>query len=97
MFPNLRWRTLYDLLTERYSPGRAEREYLGILALGLEHRLESLETGIEELGQQVSLDAMRRRFCPPNNIVQMSLEVDLHSYDELLAQSRNDLPNEEVA
>jgi hypothetical protein len=37
---------LYDLLGERYSPGRAEREYLGILALGLEHRLEHLEEAI---------------------------------------------------
>jgi hypothetical protein len=97
MFPNVRWRALYDLLTERYSPGRAEREYLGILILGLEHRLESLEAAIEELGQEVSLDAMRRRFCPPNNIVQMNLEVDLHPYDELLAEVRNGLSREEVA
>jgi hypothetical protein len=68
MFPNVRWRALYDLLAERYSPGRAEREYLGILALGLEHRLEHLEEAIEELAQEVSLDAMRRRFCPPLSV-----------------------------
>jgi hypothetical protein len=97
MFPNARWRTLYDLLSQRYSPGRAEREYLGILALGLQQRLESLEAVIEELGDQVSLDAMRRRFCPPNNIVEMALEVDLRAYDELLSQQSSQLPNQEVA
>ena len=97
MFPNVRWRALYDLLGERYSPGRAEREYLGILALGREHRLEHLEAVIEELAQEVSLDALRRRFCPPNNILQMNLEVDLHPYDELLAEVRNDRSREEVA
>jgi hypothetical protein len=97
MFPNVRWRALYDLVQERYSPGRAEREYLGILALGLEHRLESLEAASEEFGAQVSLDAMRRRFCPPHNIVQMNLEADLHAYDELLANTGNDLASQEVA
>jgi hypothetical protein len=97
MFPNARWRGLYDLLKERHSPGRAEREYLGILSLGLEHRLESLEAAIEELGQQVSLDAMRRRFSPPNNIVEMNLEVNLSSYDELLAAQSVDPTRQEVA
>jgi transposase len=98
MFPNRRWRTLYDLLTERHSPGRAEREYLGILALGLEHRLETLEAAIEELGDQVSLDTMRRSFCPPpNNIVEMALEVDLRAYDELLSQQSSQIANQEVA
>jgi hypothetical protein len=97
MFPNARWRGLYDLFKERHSPGRAEREYLGILALGLEHRLESLEATIGELEQEVSLDAMRRRFCPPNNIVEMSLEVNLSSYDELLAAESVDPTRQEVA
>jgi hypothetical protein len=97
MFPNARWRTLYDSFTERYSPGRAEREYLGILALGLQQRLESLEAVIEELGDQVSLDTIRRRFCPPNNIVEMALEVDLRAYDELLTQQSSPLADQEVA
>ena len=39
MFPGARWRGLYDGLNKRHSPGRAEREYLGILALGLQERL----------------------------------------------------------
>ena len=88
MFPGARWRGLYDGLKERHSPGRAEREYLGILALGLQERLESLEAVIEELGAQVSLDTMRRRFCPPNKIVEMKLEVNLGVYDELLGSDR---------
>jgi hypothetical protein len=97
MFPNLRWRALYDLLKGRHSPGRAEREYLGILSLGLEHRLESLEAAIQELGKEVGLDLMRRRFCTSNNIVEMSLEVDLHCYDQLLSSQLGSTASQEVA
>ena len=97
MFPGAQWRRLYDEFKERHSPGRAEREYLGILALGLVERMESLEAVIEELGEQVSLDTMRRRFCPPDNIVEMKLEVNLSSYDELLSPERIDLTGQEVA
>lgn len=84
MFPNAKWRALYDWLQGRYSPGRAEREYLGILALGLEQRLEALEAAIEELGDGVSLDALRQQFCPRANIVLLDLKVDLSPYDALL-------------
>jgi hypothetical protein len=70
---------------------------LGILALGLQERLESLEAAIEELGAQVSLDTMRRRFCPPNNIVEMKLEVNLGVYDELLDPDRIHSTGQEVA
>jgi hypothetical protein len=52
---------------------------------------------IEELGDQVSLDTIRRRFCPPNNIVEMALEVDLRAYDELLTQQSSPLADQEVA
>lgn len=84
MFPNLQWRALYDQLVSRYSPGRAEREYLGILALGLEHRLEVLEQAISELGDLVSLDRMRQRFQVPSKIVEPSFRADLSGYDQLL-------------
>jgi len=97
MFPNAGWRGLYDLLKERHLSGRAEREYLGILALGLQESLESLEAVIEELGQGVSLDTMRRRFCPRNEIVEMKLEVNLSSYDELLSAESIDPAGEEAA
>jgi hypothetical protein len=97
MFPDARWRGLYDLLKERHSPGRAEREYLGILALGLQESLEKLQAVIEELGQEVSLDTMRRRFCPPNEIVEMKLEVNLSVYDELLSAESIDPAGEEAA
>jgi len=97
MFPDARWRGLYDLLKERHSPGRAEREYLGILALGLQESLEKLQAVIEELGQEVSLDTMRRRFCPPNEILEMKLEVNLSVYDELLSAESIDPAQEEAA
>jgi hypothetical protein len=84
MFPHAKWRRLYACLQGRHSPGRAEREYLGILALGLEHPLEAIETAIEELGEAVSLDGIRRRFCPPATPVSQELKVDLSPYDALL-------------
>jgi hypothetical protein len=33
------WQQLYDALPRRQSGGRAEREYLGMLALAIEHGL----------------------------------------------------------
>ena len=52
---------------------------------------------IEELGQEVSLDTMRRRFCPRNEIVEMKLEVNLSVYDELLSAESIDPVGEEAA
>ncbi|MGB9277007.1 MAG: ATP-binding protein, partial [Terrimicrobiaceae bacterium] len=46
MFPSRMWRELYDALLSRQSGGRAEREYLGMLALALEHGLEKIEEKI---------------------------------------------------
>jgi hypothetical protein len=86
MFPNATWRRLYDGLQTQHSPGRAEREYLGILALGLQYRLEELEAAINDLGEAISLDAMRRRFNPPANRIESELRVDLRPYDALLSQ-----------
>jgi hypothetical protein len=85
MFPNVTWRRLYDGLQGRYSAGRAEREYLGMLALGLQYRLEELEAAIEELGEGISLDAMRQRFSPPVKLVDLEFRVDLSPYDALLS------------
>jgi hypothetical protein len=85
MFPNATWRRLYDGLQGRYSAGRAEREYLGILALGLQHRLEELEVAIEGLGEAISLDAMRQRFSPSTPRPGLELRVDLSPYDALLS------------
>ena len=84
MFPNATWRTLYEGLQGRYSPGRAEREYLGILALGLEHPLEALETALDALGDGVTLDAIRRRFAPLTLRAGRELTVDFSPYDALL-------------
>jgi hypothetical protein len=43
IFPSRMWRELYDALLKRQSGGRAEREYLGMLALALEQGLEKIE------------------------------------------------------
>ena len=57
----------------------------------------NLQAVIEELGQEVSLDTMRRRFCPRNEIVEMKLEVNLSVYDELLGPDRIHSTGQEVA
>ena len=41
---------LLDALLSRQSGGRAEREYLGMLALALEHGLEKIEEKILRFG-----------------------------------------------
>jgi hypothetical protein len=53
----------YDLLKERHSPD-GPNGVSRILALGLQESLENPQAVIEELGQEVSLDTMRRRFAP---------------------------------
>ena len=89
MYPNLLWRQLYDQLRKRYSNGRAEREYLRILALALEHPIEDIEARIEELGSKVCIDTMRQSFgIRTRAVVDMDFEVNvgqsLAAYDGLI-------------
>jgi len=85
LFPNQVWRGLYDELLSRYSEGRAEREYLGILELALEHGPEALEGQIVKVGlPKANLDEMRRVFRAQNKIVEVTFEPDLSPYDQLL-------------
>lgn len=85
LFPGHVWRRLYDEMLSRYSEGRAEREYLGILKLALEQGTEPVEREITRIGvQQVDLDEMRRAFGAQNSILSVDFQPDLSGYDKLL-------------
>jgi len=89
---------LYDLLKERHSPGRAER--------GVSRNPGSGPPRVP--GEAASSDRRTRpgnkprhdataRFCPPKEIVEMKLEVNLSVYDELLSAESIDPVAEEAA
>jgi hypothetical protein len=82
------WRELYDAdaLLSRQSGGRAEREYLGMLALALEHGLEKIEERILGFGVAgAGLDAMRRELEVVSKVVVVDFRADLSDYDAMIA------------
>lgn len=93
-FPSLIWRKAYDALQSAFSEGRAERDYLGLLALALpESQQERVEEVVARLLQQgsLTLDAARRELGTPQSTSHRSLgidslEADLNAYDDLLVQ-----------
>ena len=88
LFPSYSWRRVYDEMLSRYTEGRAEREYLGVLGLALENGLEAVEAQIEKMGAaRVDLDEMRRAFGAQSQIIEIAFEADLSAYDALLNQS----------
>lgn len=101
MYPNLRWRKLYDQLRDRYSNGRAEREYLRILALALEYPMEELETRIDALGSKVCIDTMRQSLgIRTRAVIDMEFEVNLEKslavYDRLINTDITSIHQEEA-
>jgi len=94
-FPALVWRQAYDALQKRYSEGRAEREYLGLLALALD---EANQPQVEKIlgtllkQNQLSLDAMKQALNthePTRKVVadMPVLQADLQDYDTLVTSA----------
>jgi hypothetical protein len=92
-FPSILWRKAYDALQQAHSEGRAEREYLGLLALAMaEVRQPLVEEVIAVLLEksQLSLDAAKQALGDTDAASKVSdkiaiLEPDLSSYDALIA------------
>jgi len=84
MFPNMKWRKFYDHLCKRYSSGRAEREYLGVLLLALEEGLERIEGVLDALGQESGLDSVRSELKACRKIVVVDFVANLSEYDAIL-------------
>jgi len=83
LFPNAQWRRLWDSYLARYSQGRAEREYLGALALALEHPTEEVIAAAQSFPEP-TLDLLRRHFQPALDVVKLDFAPELKSYDRLL-------------
>jgi hypothetical protein len=84
LFPSVTWKKLYDKLRGHFSAGRSEREYLGMLALALEHGLENVEAVIEQEGPLPALDGVRARLGIRCRIIEVDFAADLSSYDALI-------------
>jgi len=106
MYPSLIWRALYDQLRKRFSNGRAEREYLRILALALEYPMEELELRIKTLGPKICLDTIRQSLGIRAQVIDVEFGVDfgetLAAYDTLIsdcspAQSARSAEGKEIA
>jgi hypothetical protein len=90
LFPSAVWRRSFDLLLESRGERRAEREYLKLLELALEHGLERIETELVALGGQLSVEALRARLGASANehgskIIAVDFQADLSGYDALLS------------
>lgn len=92
-FPSILWRKAYDVLQGAHSEGRAEREYLGLLALAKEEaRQAQVEDVIASLlaGGKLSLDAARQALgateASPEVVEAVAvLQADLAPYDVMVS------------
>ncbi len=88
MFPSRMWRELYDELLTRQTQGQAEREYLGLLALALEHGLEKIHGMIEHIGiTNAGLDVILRELDIVSKIVVVDFRPDLSCYDTMIEEA----------
>jgi len=87
LYPSPPWKQLHDTLSERFSAGRAEREYLGILALALEHGLEAVETALAQESNRPTLDGVRSRLGIRGRIITIDFTADLCAYDALIGEA----------
>lgn len=90
LFPNALWRRAFDLLLEQSGQRRGEREYLRLLELALEHGQERVEAELTQMGDTLSITAIRERFGvsaedPAAKIIVVDFQADLQSYDGLLS------------
>jgi transposase InsO family protein len=96
-FPSILWRKAYDVLQRAYSEGRAEREYLGLLALAKEEARQALVEGVITSlldAGALSLDAARQALgaseASPELVEAVAvLQADLTSYDVLIATANH--------
>lgn len=96
-FPSILWRKAYDVLQQAHSEGRAEREYLGLLALAKEEARQALvEEAITSLLAKgdLSLDAARQALgvseASPEVVEAVAvLQADLSVYDTLVTTANH--------
>ena len=99
LFPNAAWRRAFDQMHEHAGERQAEREYLGLLALALDHGLaavESLLLSAMKEGGSWTLEQMRAALgcapaVPPGNVIVVDFQADLSSYDALLESIHDEI------
>jgi len=96
LFPSALWRRSFDVLVEQRGERRAEREYLKLLELAIDHGLPAVAAELMTLGAAVSLEAVRERLglaaCQQRaKIITIEFRADLHSYDALLSGSLEEM------
>ena len=92
LFPNAIWRQAFDQLLERQGERCAEREYLGLLALALDHGVppvESVLAGALAEGTPCTLERVQAALgcapeAPPGKVIIVDFQADLSAYDTLL-------------
>jgi hypothetical protein len=92
LFPSGTWRRAFDEILDREGERRAEREYLGLLALALDHGVgpvESLLEGSIAQGIPWTLEQVRAALgcepsAPPDKVIMVDFQADLSGYDTLL-------------
>ena len=92
LFPGAPWRQAYDSLVAALGERRAEREYLGLLALANEHGQEPIEA-LLALVQPLTLEAVRARLgllqepLGAHKIVTVDFQAELSHYDRFLSSA----------
>jgi len=88
-YPSPLWREVNDQLRERFSPARADSDYLQMLRLSLEHGMERMEELLVRLNgsRELTLDRVRRELGEQSRWQHCSqtIEADLNTYDVLLS------------
>lgn len=90
LFPARVWRATYDALVAALGERCAEREYLGLLALAIDHGQETLEALLETTSAPVTLEAVRTRLGllqepVQQKVITVDFRAELSPYDGLLS------------
>ncbi len=90
LFPSAHWRRVFDELTAERGERCAEREYLGLLALALDHGLEQVQAVLEQT-QPISMEAVREALGVvaeeiAAKIIPVDFRAELGPYDALLSE-----------
>jgi hypothetical protein len=92
LFPSGTWRRAFDQMLDREGERRAEREYLGLLSLALDHGVgpvESLLSASIAQGIPWTLEQVRAALgcepsASPDKVIMVDFQADLSGYDTLL-------------
>jgi transposase len=96
LFPNATWRRAFDEMLEREGERRAERAYLGLLALALDHGVSPVESLLRAWivqGTAWTLEQVQAALgcapeAAPEKVIIVDFQADLSAYDTLLENAK---------